>query len=1039
MSGFEGTWIRRTRPRRVRARVGARIPALIALLALVASIGVPAVAAADPPTGDRVKVIVTFAGHPGKAAAKAIERAGGKVGKTLALVNGIAAELPRGQIKKLAADPLVSGVERDPTLRAFDHGANTGDLEYENAWGVEHIGTPAVHAAGIHGEGVKVAVIDTGIDYIHDDPDDVPYNVDPEFASNYVGGYDFFNDDADPYDDNGHGTHVSGILAAEKNGYLVVGVAPRVDLYALKILGANGEGDVSDLILALQWALDNDIDVVNMSLGTHEVSPALASAVTSANAQGLLMVAASGNVNPAIIQELLYGCPVAYPGAYPEVLSTTFTNGNNALTGYSCTGPEVDFASPGNNIYSPVPTGSCMICSPLGYKAESGTSMASPHLAGSVALLLSAGIGDAGTPGLLDDVRQQLCTTADPGFGVNSTPIPQTDPRYPKYFGCGVIDADGAVLSLPPTGNQPPVAGPDGATIPEDTATDVDVLANDSDPDGDPLAISLVGDPANGTTSVNPDSTVHYLPDLDFSGVDTFAYTVSDGNGGTATGSVAVSVTPVNDAPIAVDDVLVTLRDTAGNIAVLANDLDADGDALAVTGVSTATYGTLIVETNSSITYQPASGYSGPDAFDYSVDDGHGGTATGHVAVTVAFANQAPIALDDAATVAEDGSASIDVLANDTDPDGGAVTVIDVGPAGHGSATLASDGTVTYVPAADYSGPDAFDYTIADGIGSTDTATVAVTVTATNDPPTATADTASTNEDTAVTIDVVANDADIDGDSLTPTAVSSPGLGSVAISVDGTLLYTPPPDYYGSDSFGYTVSDGNGGTASASVSVSIASVNDAPTAAPKTATTPYQTAVNVTLTGSDVETCDLGFQIVSPPLHGTLGTLSNVLCVTFLPPYSDSSKVKYTPAAGWSGTDEFTYRTSDGSLTSPPVTVSITTSPPVLLHVGDLDGSRSISRSTWTAKVTIRVHNVDEASIGGVTVSGVWSGGGTATCRTSSSGVCTVQKGSIPKSTQSVTFTVMGLTFSPTGVYDPTANHDPDADSDGTLIVVLGT
>lgn len=162
-------------------------------------------------------------------------------------------------------------------------------------------------------------------------------------------------------------------------------------------------------------------------------------------------------------------------------------------------------------------------------------------------------------------------------------------------------------------------------------------------------------------------------------------------------------------------------------------------------------------------------------------------------------------------------------------------------------------------------------------------------------------------------INVVANDPDVDGDALTPSVVSAPDLGSVAIAPDGTVVYTPPPNYFGPDSFTYTVSDGQGGTATAAVSITIASVNDAPTAAPKTATTKYGTAVTIALTGSDVETCDLKFSVVTPPSHGTLGSLSSVLCVTLLPPYSDSSKVKYTPAAGWSGVDTFGRRTTCSS------------------------------------------------------------------------------------------------------------------------------
>jgi hypothetical protein len=262
-----------------------------------------------------------------------------------------------------------------------------------------------VHLAGNTGQGIKIAIIDTGIDYIHNDPDDLPYVVDPEFNHVYKGGYDFYNNDADPYDDNGHGTHVAGILSAEHNGYLVVGVAPSVDLYALKVLSAAGEGDYSGLIAALGWAVDHDIDVVNMSLGGHEASAALQTAVANAYNAGVTLVAASGNVNPNNINELLYGCPVAYPAAYDQVIAVSFTNTADKLTGFSCTGTQVDMAAPGDQIFSPVPagpTGSCMFCSPYGYSAQSGTSMASPHMAGVVVKnMLVHFIGDG------DDVMLQ--------------------------------------------------------------------------------------------------------------------------------------------------------------------------------------------------------------------------------------------------------------------------------------------------------------------------------------------------------------------------------------------------------------------------------------------------------------------------------------------------------------------------------------------------------------------------------------------------------------------------------------------------------
>ncbi len=161
-------------------------------------------------------------------------------------------------------------------------------------------------------------------------------------------------------------------------------------------------------------------------------------------------------------------------------------------------------------------------------------------------------------------------------------------------------------------------------------------------------------------------------------------------------------------------------------------------------------------------------------------------------------------------------------------------------------------------------------------------------------------------------------------------------------------------------------------------------------------TTNYQTAVTVTMTGADTETCDLTFTIVTQPAHGTLGSIGSKLCVTLLPPYADGATVNYTPAAGYSGPDSFTYRTSDGQATSSPATVSITVNPAVALHIGDLDGSRTLQSKSWTAKVVLRADNAAHATVSGVTVTGAWSAGGTASCKTASNGTCSVSKASSP-------------------------------------------
>nr|NIV30226.1 S8 family serine peptidase [Anaerolineae bacterium] len=204
---------------------------------------------------ERVKVLIAFRGQPGPAEQALVRGMGGSVKYTYHLVPAIAATLPEPAISALEANPHVTRVEPDRQMRALD-------TELDNSWGVTRIGAESVQG-GNKGDGIRLAVIDSGINYDHPDLDD-----------NYAGGDDFVQGDGDPMDVYGHGTHVAGTACAEDNDngeavgpYGVVGVAPACALYALRVLDDDGFGDASDLIGALQWAVDNGIQVANLSLG----------------------------------------------------------------------------------------------------------------------------------------------------------------------------------------------------------------------------------------------------------------------------------------------------------------------------------------------------------------------------------------------------------------------------------------------------------------------------------------------------------------------------------------------------------------------------------------------------------------------------------------------------------------------------------------------------------------------------------------------------------------------------------------------------
>jgi len=366
----------------------------VSLLAVVVFGLAVSVIVAQPEQGAPRKIVVFQEGFVNEPAQQVlIERLGGVVIKPLPLVNGMAVLLPPRALDALGLRPEVLRVEDDAVVVALAKPPKPppSQLPETLSWGVDRIDAEYAWPSGYTGAGVKVAVVDTGIDLDH-----------PDLMANIKGQVNCINPSKTGDDDNGHGTHVAGIVAAIDNDIGVIGVAPQAELYAVKVLSRRGSGFVSDIIEGITWCINNGMDIINMSLGTDTDIQSLHDACDEAAAAGLLLVAAAGNDGGA----------VDYPGAYDSVIAVAATDSSDNRASWSSFGIEMDIAAPGVEIYSTWKGG--------GYATASGTSMAAPHVAGTLALNLSANI----------------CATAD-DLGASGWDI---------YTGCGLVDAEQAAI-----------------------------------------------------------------------------------------------------------------------------------------------------------------------------------------------------------------------------------------------------------------------------------------------------------------------------------------------------------------------------------------------------------------------------------------------------------------------------------------------------------------------------------------------------------------------------------------------------------------
>ena len=429
-----------------------------------------------------------------------------------------------------------------------------------------------------------------------------------------------------------------------------------------------------------------------------------------------------------------------------------------------------------------------------------------------------------------------------------------------------VCDDDGAcdtaIVTIEVEANLPPDANNDSATTDEGDPVVIDVLINDVDPDGFlvPSTVTVISPPSNGGTSVNPvTGEVTYTPNPGFAGVDLFIYEVCDNDGDCDTAIVNITVNP-NQPPIAVDDLDTTPLDTPVVVDVLINDFDIDGtiDPTSVTVLfGPGQGGTSVNPVTGEVTYTPNPGFTGVDLFVYEVCDDDGDCDTANVTITVEAGNSPPFAINDSAVTDQNDPVVIDVVLNDFDTDGfidpTTVTVIS-GPNNGGTAVNPVTGEVTYTPDPGFTGIDTFDYEVCDNEGACDTATVTITVNP-NQPPIAVDDFDSTDENDPVTVDVLANDTDVDG-VLVPGSViitSPAGNGLLSVNpVNGEITYTPDPGFTGVDTFEYEVCDDDSECDTATVTITV-TANQPPVANDDADTTDENSPVTVDVLLNDFD------------------------------------------------------------------------------------------------------------------------------------------------------------------------------------------
>lgn len=968
-------------------RLSSAIIALVVLAALATSTAAQPAPQSQPQDFVSGEILVKFQpGTPGQAIANIHKQNGGQVIETIPGIGVQVVRVPVGEETARAAiyqhNPNVEFAElnglvyeadmpNDPRVGEqwqYNNTSQTGgtydaDIDAFEAWDV---------ATG--SESVAIAILDTGIDSNHVDfhyggADNLQYSKIRKSAN--------FTTSSTVEDVRGHGTHVAGTVAAgTDNGRGVAGTCPSCVLYNGKVLGDDGSGAWSWVANGITWATDNGAQVINMSLSGSSGSRTLRSAVDYAWNNNVVIVAAAGNNGSSTPR---------YPAYYSNVIAVAATDHNDDKASFSNYGSWVDVAAPGVNILSTTVDDT--------YGTKSGTSMATPHVAGLAGLLWSTGYGTTNSA-----VRNQLEGAADAIDGTGSSWT------HGRINACQAV---GGACDGTSSGPGVTIVNPASGTETADDSAPMTIQVQVSSPDAAGTAqvdVSIDGGAWQPTAYNSTADRYEWQWNLSdaANGPHTIRALATDSTGTTTTDPALVRLAK----PVALPGSFEAEDYRPGGQDVGYSDANPEnlGGAYWNDGVdkescadSSTCYNVGWTEAGEWLAYDVSVAQAGDHVFTFRVAAPHTDTTIG-------------LELIQAGAIVATTTISVPNT-------GGWQTWADVAS----SAVAIDAGSYTLKLVAGFTGSNpGYLYNLN-----------YVTVTSSDTPPANAApvavdDTYSTTQDTSLNISapgVLANDTDADGDPISAILVTGPANGTLDLNPDGSFTYSPVTGYNGSDSFTYKANDGTLDSNPATVSISIGAVNQPPTASFTFSCT------ELTCSFSAAGSTDPDGTIASYSWQFGDGTSGSGVDTSHTYAIADSYEVTLTV-------------TDDGGETgssSQTVTVTAPTTEPTSLHVGDLDGSSTSLGSSWTASVTITVHdNASHTPVEGATVSGSWTWNGsssTGTCVTGANGTCTLNGPTVHKRVSSVTFTVLDVSGSLP--YAPGDNHDPDNDSNGTTIVVL--